>query len=59
MTARGARDQEHPHFEIQVELKGEPLLFEEALNPAQDRGVHCRGDAAGLGILLARVIDTK
>src|SRR2546430_11313066 len=30
MTASGARDKENPHFEIQVELKGEPLLFEEA-----------------------------
>src|SRR5258707_6871640 len=46
----------HPKFDLRGEKQ---LLFEEALNAVQDGGVHCRSDAAGLGILLTRVIDAK
>ncbi len=35
------------------------VLFEEALNPAQDNGIHSGSNSAGLGVLLAGVINAE
>jgi hypothetical protein len=35
------------------------LFFEEAADATQDRGIHGGGDAAGLRVLLAGVVDAK
>lgn len=35
------------------------LFFQKMLNSAKDLGIHCWGYAAGLRVLLARVVDAE